>query len=111
MIDAPLETLAIYPHNKRNRMNNLDTITALSHEFGTHDYVRGGGGNSSVKDASTLWVKPSGMTLAGMTPESFVAMDRAKINALHDAEAPADAAEREELVKDLMAAAVTECRV
>ena len=63
-------------------MGSLATIVELSHEFGTADYVRGGGGNTSVKDERTLWVKPSGTTLAGLTPDTFVAMSRAGINEL-----------------------------
>ncbi|MDK2858172.1 MAG: hypothetical protein PWQ89_1291, partial [Verrucomicrobiota bacterium] len=39
-------------------MQDLKTIVELSHEFGTADYVKGGGGNTSVKNAATLWVKP-----------------------------------------------------
>ncbi len=87
-------------------MQALQTITALSHEFGTPLYVKGGGGNSSVKNATTLWVKPSGTTLAGLTEKQFVAMNRAKINELYAVAAPQEAAAREELVKNLMAAAV-----
>jgi rhamnose utilization protein RhaD (predicted bifunctional aldolase and dehydrogenase) len=87
-------------------MTELETIVELSHEFGTVDYVKGGGGNTSVKSESTLWVKPSGTTLAGLTAETFVAMNRAKINELYVAEAPAEAAAREELVKNMMAEAV-----
>jgi hypothetical protein len=59
-------------------MDLLNTITSLSHEFGTADFVKGGGGNTSAKNADTLWVKPSGTTLAGLTPQSFIAMSRAK---------------------------------
>lgn len=87
-------------------MKQLDTITQLSHEFGGSTYVRGGGGNTSVKDETTLWVKPSGTTLVGMTPDTFVAMDRTKINALYDVAPPSESAAREELVKNMMAAAV-----
>lgn len=87
-------------------MNLLETITTLSHEFGTPEYVKAGGGNTSCKDADTLWVKPSGTTLAKLAPETFVAMDRATLAKLYDAEPPADSAAREELVKDMMAAAV-----
>lgn len=87
-------------------MNELDTIVALSHEFGTDDYVKGGGGNTSVKNETTLWVKPSGTTLAGLTRETFVAMNRAKINELYAVATPPDSAAREELVKNRMAAAV-----
>lgn len=84
----------------------LNIITELSHEFGTDQFVRGGGGNTSVKTADTLWVKPSGTTLAGMKPETFVAMNRAKINELYGVESPSEASAREELVKNMMAAAV-----
>jgi len=87
-------------------MTILDAITQLSHQFGTDDYVKGGGGNTSCKDATILWAKPSGTTLAHMTPESFVAIDRAKIALLFDAATPDDPAAREVLVKDIMAAAV-----
>ncbi len=81
-------------------------IVELSHEFGTVDYVKGGGGNTSVKNDATLWVKPSGTTLSGLTEKTFVEMNRAKINELYEVETPKVAAAREELVKNLMAAAV-----
>jgi rhamnose utilization protein RhaD (predicted bifunctional aldolase and dehydrogenase) len=87
-------------------MQDLEIIVELSHEFGTQSYVKGGGGNTSVKNDTTLWVKPSGTTLGGLTVDSFVAMNRAKINELYDVETPAEPAAREDLVMNLMAAAV-----
>ncbi len=87
-------------------MTDLQTIVELSHEFGSEDYVKGGGGNTSVKNETTLWVKPSGTTLSGLTEETFVAMNREKINELYAAETPTEPTVREELVKNLMAAAV-----
>lgn len=87
-------------------MEILDIITGLSHEFGTDRYVRGGGGNTSCKDEATLWVKPSGTTLAGLSPERFVALDRAKLAKLYDMETPEVAADREVLVKEVMGAAI-----
>jgi rhamnose utilization protein RhaD (predicted bifunctional aldolase and dehydrogenase) len=87
-------------------MQDLKTIVELSHEFGTVDYVKGGGGNTSVKNDTTLWVKPSGTTLAGLTEKTFVAMNRAKINELYAVATPQESAAREELVKNMMAAAV-----
>ena len=87
-------------------MNLLNSITQLSHEFGTQDYVQGGGGNTSVKDAQTLWVKPSGTTLAGLEPERFVPIDRHLLAALYTARVPSDSARREASVKNLLAAAV-----
>lgn len=87
-------------------MTDLKTIVELSHEFGTADYVKGGGGNTSVKNENTLWVKPSGTTLGGLDESTFVQMARAKIDELYTVETPAEPAAREELVKNLMAAAV-----
>jgi rhamnose utilization protein RhaD (predicted bifunctional aldolase and dehydrogenase) len=87
-------------------MDLLATITALAHEFGTADFVKGGGGNTSVKTADTIWVKPSGTALASLAPRSFLALDRAKLAALYTARMPADSAAREARVKDLMLAAL-----
>jgi rhamnose utilization protein RhaD (predicted bifunctional aldolase and dehydrogenase) len=87
-------------------MNPLETIVSLSHEFGTADYVKGGGGNTSCKSADTLWVKPSGTTLSGLAAETFVRMSRAKLGGLYGLAVPAESAAREALVKDVMAAAV-----
>jgi len=72
----------------------LQTITDLSHEFGTADYVRGGGGNTSCKNERTLWVKPSGTTLATLTPQTFVALDRKKLSDLFHIQTPADSSAR-----------------
>ena len=84
----------------------LRMITELSHEFGTEMYVKGGGGNTSCKNADTLWVKPSGTTLAGLKPDTFVEMDRPRLEQLFTLAIPADKTAREALVKDTMAAAV-----
>lgn len=84
----------------------LKEITDLSHEFGTDEYVCGGGGNTSVKNRTTLWVKPSGTTLAGLRPESFVALDRKKLSQLYSIRPPQGASEREALVKETMTAAL-----
>lgn len=87
-------------------MNDLQTIVELSREFGNVDFVKGGGGNTSVKNETSLWVKPSGTTLAGLTTETFVQMNRAMINELYRIEPPEEPSAREELVKNLMGDAV-----
>lgn len=86
----------------------LPQITALSHEFGTPEYVKGGGGNTSFKTDSHLWIKPSGTTLAGLKPELFVPMVRERIEDVFAMVPPADAAAREEQVKNLLMSAVAE---
>lgn len=87
-------------------MTDLKIIVELSHEFGTVDYVKGGGGNTSVKNDTTLWVKPSGTTLGGLEEKTFVSMNRAKINEIYAVATPEESAAREELVKNMMAVAV-----
>ncbi len=84
----------------------LEIITLLSREFGTDTYVMGGGGNSSCKDEATLWIKPSGTSLAELTPRAFIAMDRARLARLHEIVPPPSPAAREALVQEIMAAAV-----
>lgn len=84
----------------------LDTITSLSHEFGGPDYVKAGGGNTSCKAGDSLWIKPSGTTLLGLAPETFVKMRRSILGGLYRARPPADVAERERWVQEAMAAAV-----
>jgi len=73
-------------------------LVALSHRFGTPEFVVGGGGNSSVKDVETLWVKPSGTSLATLTPASLLPLDRAAVAAVGQMALPDDASEREDLV-------------
>ncbi len=84
----------------------LETIAQLSRACGGENYVLGGGGNSSCKDGSTLWIKPSGASLAEMTPRSFIAMERQRLQRLYEIAPPADPVAREALVKETMAAAV-----
>ena len=83
-------------------MGILETITELSHVFGTAEYVKAGGGNTSCKNEQTLWVKPSGTTLLTLTPQTFVALDRKKLAELFQIKTPADASAREALVKEKM---------
>ncbi len=84
----------------------LEAVTELSHAFGSAAYVKGGGGNTSCKQADTLWVKPSGTTLAALTPDRFVALDRARLACLYRETPPDGAAAREAWVKERMDAAV-----
>ena len=51
----------------------LDEIAALSRHFGSDpEFTRGGGGNSSGKADGILYIKPSGVPLAGLTPSSLM---------------------------------------
>jgi rhamnose utilization protein RhaD (predicted bifunctional aldolase and dehydrogenase) len=83
----------------------LEQIAELSREFGTPNYVLGGGGNTSAKNADSLWIKPSGTALPSMTADSFLEMDRSAIARLYDAEPPENVNERESMVGRMLAEA------
>lgn len=60
---------------------DLSTLVKMSNTYGSNPaYVLAGGGNTSVKDDTTLYVKGSGTQLATIKAEEFVKMDRARLN-------------------------------
>lgn len=82
--------------------NMFEEIVELSHEFGTDDYVKGGGGNTSAKNEDTLWVKPSGISLDKIKPDDFLALDRELVGDVYKIEPPDDVNAREAMVKNVM---------
>ena len=60
---------------------DLSTLVKMSNTYGSNPaYVLAGGGNTSVKDETTLYVKGSGTQLATIKAEGFVDMDGARID-------------------------------
>ena len=58
----------------------LKNIARLSNHYGADPaYVFLGGGNTSVKDGDRLYIKPSGVQLASIRPEQFLAIDRTSL--------------------------------
>ena len=87
-------------------MVELDSLIALSHKYGSDPrYVIAGGGNTSYKNKEKMWVKASGHALAAITEEGFAVMDRARLAPMATKTYSADATEREQQVKDDLAAA------
>ena len=84
----------------------LKGLIALSNQYGTGtDYVIAGGGNTSWKSDSVLWVKGSGQALATIGAEGFVKVDRKALAALWTRKFSSDPDQRErEVLADLMAA-------
>jgi len=76
----------------------------MSNKYGANpDYVLAGGGNTSFKDDTTLYIKGSGTSLATITEEGFVAMDRRKLSDMMEKAYPENDDERESAaLKDLM---------
>ncbi len=85
---------------------DLQELVAMSNRYGQNpDYVLAGGGNTSVKDDTTLYVKCSGTCLADITADGFVAMDKQALCALMEKEYPDGDAEREAaFLRDVMEA-------
>ncbi|MCL2710071.1 MAG: SDR family NAD(P)-dependent oxidoreductase [Planctomycetaceae bacterium] len=77
----------------------------MSRRYGTEDYVLAGGGNTSFKDKTTLYVKGSGTSLTDIKPEGFVAMDLARLAQMFHANYPQnDAAREAAALAEMMAA-------
>ena len=81
-------------------------LVKLSNHYGSDPaFVLAGGGNTSYKDKKYLYVKGSGTTLATITQDGFVKMDRAKLSAMMEKEYAGTSAQREAAVlADMMAA-------
>lgn len=78
----------------------INDLIQLSRFYGSDkDYVIAGGGNTSYKDDETLWVKASGETLAQLTEEGLVALDRSKLKEISGNIYSEDPVEREDQVK------------
>ncbi len=85
----------------------LQKIAELSRYYGSDSaYVFMGGGNTSVKNGETLYIKPSGVALATIQPEQFIALDRKAIRRVFEMPLPENTDLREELVKTVMLASV-----
>ncbi len=94
------------PSGGRGGIQDLITISQF---YGRDSrFVIAGGGNTSYKNAEKIWVKASGSSLATITEDGFAVLDRAKLNLMSDKVYSTNAAEREEEVKnDLAAATIT----
>ena len=87
----------------------IQDLISISQFYGRDSrFVIAGGGNTSYKNAEKIWVKASGSSLATITEDGFAVLDRAKLNLMSDKVYSANAAEREEQVKnDLADATIT----
>ncbi len=81
----------------------VKNLIELSREYGADErYVLLGGGNTSVKDGDTLYVKASGFALNGISESGFVKMSLSKLAGMWEADLPASEAEREKVVLQMM---------
>lgn len=81
----------------------LNELIEISRFYGkSNDYVIAGGGNTSYKDDNTIWIKASGQSLASLTEEGLVALDRNKLHVISSGSYSENPSEREEQVKNDM---------
>jgi len=101
--------MAYVPIEVQKKMKEIQQLIEISQFYGRDSrFVIAGGGNTSYKNAEKLWVKASGSSLATITEDGFAVLDRAKLNLMSDKTYSANAAEREEQVKnDLADATIT----
>jgi rhamnose utilization protein RhaD (predicted bifunctional aldolase and dehydrogenase) len=85
---------------------SLQELVDISRFYGSNkDYVIAGGGNTSFKDGTTLYIKGSGTTLQDITGDGFVRMDRDALRRIWGKQYSQNTAERESAVlADMMAA-------
>ncbi len=87
-------------------MGKLDDLVRLSHRYGLDpEWILAGGGNTSFKDATGLYVKASGTSLGTIDETGFCTIDRDRLMRIWERSYPEDADAREAAVlADLMAA-------
>jgi len=86
-----------------NMKAELIDLIKISNFYGiNNEYVIAGGGNTSFKDKDTLWIKASGQSLADLTEEGLVALDRHMLHSISTGTYSEDPPVREEQVKEEM---------
>jgi rhamnose utilization protein RhaD (predicted bifunctional aldolase and dehydrogenase)/NAD(P)-dependent dehydrogenase (short-subunit alcohol dehydrogenase family) len=87
----------------------IDKLIEISRFYGSNkEYAIAGGGNTSFKDAETIWIKSSGQSLATLTEDGLVALNREKLHVISSKTYSDDPSEREEQVKTDMMKSVSE---
>lgn len=86
---------------------SLGIITAISNAYGADSsFVLAGGGNTSYKTDTSLYVKPSGVTLADISEADFVKLDRSEVRKVFTVDDALTVELREATVKKIMANSV-----
>ena len=83
---------------------SIEALVKFSNDYGMKEgFVLAGGGNTSSKEGEYLYIKGSGTSLATITADGFVKMDRNKLDAIWEKEYSADTDTREaEVLADMM---------
>jgi rhamnose utilization protein RhaD (predicted bifunctional aldolase and dehydrogenase) len=88
-------------------MDTIRKLIELSRYYGSDSaYVIAGGGNTSFKNDERIWIKASGIPLAGIEESGFVSLSREKLGKIERDTYSEDAVLREEQVKRDMQQAI-----
>lgn len=88
-------------------MSSIQELIKISRYYGDDPaYVIAGGGNTSYKDEKRIWIKASGIPLAGIGESGFVCLSREKLGEIEVSSYPEDSVLREEQVKSDMQKAI-----
>ena len=87
----------------------ITELIEISRFYGKNkEFVIAGGGNTSFKTESTLWVKASGTSLNNITEKGFVSLDRHYLNKISSKKYSKNVKRREEEVKNDLATSKTD---
>jgi ribulose-5-phosphate 4-epimerase/fuculose-1-phosphate aldolase len=85
---------------KEQKTVELEHLIEISRYYGNDpDFVIAGGGNTSYKDDTRIWIKASGIPLAGISEKEFVCLSREKLGRIGSALYNEDPFTREQEVK------------
>lgn len=88
-------------------MGELKSLIEISRFYGDNPaFVIAGGGNTSFKDSEKIWIKASGIPLAGIGKEGFVCLSRRELGLIETNTYSDDPVLREEEVKKDMTKAI-----
>ncbi len=80
--------------------SEIAKLIEISKYYGNNkEYVIAGGGNTSYKDEQTIWIKASGQSLADLTEDGLVPLDREKLHLISSGNYSEDPVIREDQVK------------
>lgn len=87
----------------------INELIEISKHYGSNkEYVIAGGGNTSFKNEQTIWIKASGQSLAELTEDGLVALNREKLHLISTNIYSDDPSTREEQVKTDMFRSITD---
>jgi NAD(P)-dependent dehydrogenase (short-subunit alcohol dehydrogenase family)/rhamnose utilization protein RhaD (predicted bifunctional aldolase and dehydrogenase) len=87
----------------------IKELIEISNFYGNNkDFVIAGGGNTSFKDETIIWVKASGKPLADLTSDGLVALHRDKLRMISGNQYSEEPTVREEQVKEDMFLSILE---